>query len=374
MKTTDRYKPFPVLTIEGSPRECGMQHGAGAAERVAKTIEIYLSAFGSQAGLTLAEVRERARSYAAQIESVDADIMQEIRGIAEGARQELEDVIAVNCRTELLFGSLAGRQPATECTTVVVLPEAAREGRLLIGKNWDWRNPCVDAVVVLRIRQRGKPALCLVVEAGMVGRDGFNEDGIVVCGNLLVSHEDKGKIGIPIPILRRRILHARHYYEAIDALVRAPRGASGNYVIAHRDGIAIDFETTPENVYMVYPERGLLTHANHFQSAVAQSTGVAKYYTGDSVYRDFRARQLLERKIGSITADDLKIVLRDQFGAPRAICRSPHEYPGHVATMTIASLVFDPMAGTMEVAPGQPTHSTYQRVELPSAERIAANA
>ena len=374
MENIERYKPFPVLTIEGDARECGMQHGAGAAERVARTIEIYLSAFGSQAGLTLAEVRERARSYAAQIEAVDTDIMAEIRGIADGSRQQLEDVIAVNCRTELLFGSLAGRQPATECTTVVVLPEAAREGRLLIGKNWDWRNPCVDAVVVLRIRQRGKPALCLVVEAGMVGRDGFNEDGIVVCGNLLVSHEDKGRIGIPIPILRRRILHARHYYEAIDALVRASRGASGNYVIAHRDGVAIDFETTPENVYMVYPDRGLLTHSNHFQSLVAQSTGVAKYYTGDSVYRDFRARQLLEAKIGSITADDIKGVLRDQFGAPRAICRSPHEYPGHVATMTIASLLFDPMAGVMEVAPGQPTHSTYQRVELPAAARIAVSA
>ena len=142
MKNMDRYKPFPVLTIEGSARECGMQHGAGAAERVARTIEIYLSAFESQTQLTLAEVRERARSYAAQIEGLDPDIMAEIRGIAEGARQQIEDVIAVNCRTELLFGSLAGRQPAT----VVVLPEAARDGRLFIGKNWDWRNPCVDAL------------------------------------------------------------------------------------------------------------------------------------------------------------------------------------------------------------------------------------
>src|SRR6185436_5711933 len=103
----------------------------------------------------------------------------------------------------------------------------------------------------------------------------------------------------------------------------------------------IDFETTPNNVYMVYPERGLLTHANHFQSPVAQATGVAKYYTGDSLYRDFRARQLLEAKIGAITVNDIKRVLSDQFGAPRAICRSPHDYPGQERTMTIASLIFD---------------------------------
>ena len=30
------YQPFPVIAIEGDARECGMQHGAQAAERVAR--------------------------------------------------------------------------------------------------------------------------------------------------------------------------------------------------------------------------------------------------------------------------------------------------------------------------------------------------
>ena len=359
------FAPFPVISIEGDPHECGRQHGSAAADRVAKTIEFYLPSFVRQAKLTLDEVRERARGYGAQIEQIDADIMQELKGIAAGARQKLEDVIAVNCRTEILYGSLGGKEPATECTTIVALPEATRDGGILVGKNWDWRNQTVESVVVLRIRQHGKPALAMIVEAGMVGRDGFNEDGVMVCGNLLVSNDDRGQVGVPIPILRRRILHSRRYYEAIDALVRARRGASGNYVIAHRDGVAIDFETTPENVYTVYPERGLLAHANHFQSQVAQITGVTKYYTGDTLYRDFRARQLLEPKIGSITLDDIKSVLRDQFGAPRAICRTPHDYPGQEPTMTIASLVFDLKQEVMHVAAGQPTESEYQPVTLP---------
>jgi isopenicillin-N N-acyltransferase like protein len=371
MKERLNYEPFPVYTLEGDARECGVQYGTQAGVRIAKTIQIYLSAFGRQARLSLDEVRHRAREYAAQIEALDEDIMAEIRGIAEGSKQKLEDIVAVNCRTELLYGRLGGKEPATECTTMVALPEATRDGKLLVAKNWDWRNPTVDAVVVLRIAQTGKPRLVLIVEAGMVGRDGFNEHGIVVCGNLLVSHEDHGKVGVPIPILRRRILNSRHYYEAIDTLVRSPRGASGNYIIAHRDGVAIDFETTPEHVYPVYPERGLLTHANHFQSPIAQSTGVAKYYTGDSLYRDFRARQLLEPKIGSITVEDLKGVLCDEFGAPRAICRYPHDYPGQEPTMTIASLIFEPAAGVMHVAPGQPTRSQYQPVRLPAPDGIS---
>ena len=358
-------EPFPVISIEGDAYECGVQYGKAAADRVAKTIDFYVPAFVRQAKLTLEEIRERAREYGAQIEAIDTDVMQELKGIAAGAGQNLEDVIAVNCRTEILFGSLGGTKPATECTTIVALPQATRDGNILIGKNWDWRNPTVETVVVLRIRQCGKPALVMIVEAGMVGRDGFNEHGVLVCGNLLVSNEDRGKVGVPIPILRRRILHSRHYYEAIDSLVKTPRGASGNYLIAHRDGVAIDFETTPDSVFVVYPERGLLTHANHCQSPIAQATGVSKYYTGDTLYRDFRARQLLEPKIGTITLDDIKAVLRDEFGAPRAICRTPHDYPGHEPTMTIASLIFELQRDTMHVAAGPPTQSEYQSVRLP---------
>jgi isopenicillin-N N-acyltransferase like protein len=369
-----RYEPFPLYVLAGTPRECGHQHGEQAADRVARTIDIYISAFGRQGNLSLAEVRARAASFAAEIEALDADIMAEIRGIADGARQRVEDIVAINCRTELLYGSRAGTQPATECTTIVALPEATAGKGVLIGKNWDWRAPTVDTVVILQVRQTGKPALSLIVEAGMVGRDGFNEHGIAVCGNLLVSNEDKGKVGVPIPILRRRILHSRHYYDAIDTLVRSARGASGNYLIAHRDGVAIDFETTPDHVYTVYPERGLLTHANHFQSPVAQISGVAKYYTGDSLYRDFRARQLLEHKIGNITVADIQSVLKDEFGAPRAICRYPHDYPGHEPTMTIASLVFDMSNEVMHVAAGQPTRSSYVPVGLPDGVTAAREA
>jgi len=365
------YQPFPVYDIEGSAYDCGLAHGRLAASRVARTLEIYLPSFTRQTGLTLEEVRSRAREYAGAIKATDPDIMQELEGIAAGSGQRIEDIVAVNCRTEILYGSAQGTKPATECTTLVVLPEATRNRGILIGKNWDWRNGCVDIVVVLRVRQTGKPALTLIVEAGMVGRDGFNEDGIVICGNLLTSNEDRGQVGVPIPILRRRIVQSRHFYEAIEGLVRAPRGASGNYLIAHRDGVAIDFEVSPNNVYPLYPERGLLTHSNHFQSPIAQANGVAKFYTGDSLYRDFRARQLLEPKIGDITVDDIKATLRDHFGAPRAICRHPHDYPGE-PTMTISSQIFDPVNGVVHIAAGQPCCSEYMTVTLPESTGGAA--
>jgi len=366
--------PIPVYEIEGDAHACGVAHGRLASERVARTIETYLPAFLKEAKLGLDAVRERAREYLEAIRTIDADITAEIHGIAEGARQRVEDIVAVNCRTELLYGSRRGSEPATECTTIAVLPQAAREGTLIVGKNWDWRAPCVDTVIALRIRQTGKPALVLVVEAGMVGRDGLNEHGIGVCGNLLTSNEDRGQVGVPIPILRRRVLHSTTFYEAIDTIARSPRGASGNYLLAHRDGVAIDLEVTPERVYTIYPERGLITHSNHFQSPIAQAQGVAKYYTGDSLYRDFRARQLLEPHLGAITLEHVKAALADHFGYPRAICRHPHDYPGFEPTITIASLLFDFRAETIWVAAGPPCESTYVPVALPARGHVRSEA
>ncbi len=135
---------------------------------------------------------------------------------------------------------------------------------------------------------------------------------------------------------------------------------------------AIDFETTPDNVYPVYPERGLLTHANHFQSLAAQTQGVAKSCNGDSLYRDFRARQLLEPKIGAITVDDVKAVLRDEFGAPRAICRAPHDYAGQ-GSSDDHRLHCDRLDNAvMHVASGQPNRPEYQQVYLPGTEECKA--
>ena len=101
---------------------------------------------------------------------------------------------------------------------------------------------------------------------------------------------------------------------------------------------------------------------------VAQSTGVAKFYTGDSLYRDFRARQLLEPKIGSITVDDVKDTLRDHFGHPRSICRHPHDYPGSEPTMTVSSQVFDLKNNRVHIAAGQPCQSEYHSVGLPGSD------
>ena len=124
---------------------------------------------------------------------------------------------------------------------------------------------------------------------------------------------------------------------------------------------AIDLETTPEEIYVLYPEGGLLTHANHFESVVAQTkmidTGVSTSLC--SLYRSNRARAMLQPNIGAITVDDVKSVLNDRFSAPHSLCRAPVKNSRGGYTMTVASIIMDTRAQKMSVCSSPHNNDEY---------------
>jgi isopenicillin-N N-acyltransferase like protein len=369
--TTTQY---PVIQVSGDAYERGRQHGERARDRVEESVAIYRTAFEHNNKLAWSSVLERASGFADAIGDWDPSILTEMQGIADGSGFKLEEIVAVNCRTEILFGARHRAQvdaSAHECTTIAVGPNASAGGKTLIGKNWDWRSRCQDSVIILQVEQSDGPDFVIVVEAGMVGRDGFNEDGIAVYGNLLRSTKDGGNAAIPVPILRRRIINSRRVDDAFSAVLRAQRAASTNYLIAHESGIIIDFEATPEHVYSVYPTGGLLTHSNHFTSLAAQVHGVDANYSADSLYRHQRAWDLLEPKVGEITIDDVQNTLRDHAGYPKSICRHDDERD-HEAnrSASIASIVIDLTDRVMFVASGPPCSHEYQKIGLPKSNQV----
>jgi isopenicillin-N N-acyltransferase-like protein len=367
-------EPYPIIHVAGSAAERGRQHGELARERVARSVEIYRRAFAAGPGLDWEGVLALARGFSTTIEAADPAILAEMTGIAEGAGFRPEEIVAINCRTEILFGTRApAAAPAHECTTIAVAPRASRDGGTLVGKNWDWKAECQQSVIILQVEQDDGPAFVMAVEAGMVGRDGFNEHGIAVCGNLLRSTLDGSRPGVPVPLIRRRALNSRRLDDAFAAVLRAERAASTNYLIAHESGVIVDFEASPDQVYPVYPEHGLLTHANHFTAVAAQVQGIAREAGADSLYRDRRARDLLEPKIGDIAVADVQAALRDHVGYPKAICRHPDERDAPAQrSASIASIVIDLGRREMHVASGPPCCHDYQTVTLPGAERTGA--
>jgi len=348
---------LPLISAKGSPAEVGYQHGAQCREMIRKNIELYFQLFHYYAKLDRQGAFLLARKFIPVIQAFDPLILEEIRGIAAGAQVEMDEILALNCRTELMYAETL--PPDGECTALAVLPEATISGEALLGQNWDWRPSLLSTTVLLEIQQPGRPSLVTLTEAGIVGKIGFNATGLGACLNILKA--PVGKVGVPIHVLMRAILNSERFGDAIYRITCMDRGAANNCLIAHADGFALDFEMAPQTLDYLYPEEGILVHTNHFTSERLKPLDANLTQFPDSLVRLGRARQKLARRVGRIGVEDFQEVLCDHFNYPDAICRHPDERdpePEHV--QTVASIIMNLAKKEVLITHGPPCQNEYQ--------------
>jgi isopenicillin-N N-acyltransferase-like protein len=352
-------EPFPLIEISGPPRERGRQYGQKAAGRIKKGTTHYFAQL-KELSLDAKGVAELVRDYLPVIEEFEPSYIEEMRGIAEGADVPFEDVVLLNARTEILKlanPKIRARLKAPDepdgCTGVVVMPQASANGRLIHAQNWDWKRECAETAVVLKVRRDDGPDLMTFTEAGALGRCGFNAVGIAITANYLQSDRDYRQVGVPLALIRRKVLEQEHLALAMRAVYCTKKSAANNMIVSHREGVAIDFECAPDETFQVHPQNGLLVHANHFVSPVAlgklKDAGIQD--TPDSLYRDIRVRDLLQPHIGSITFDTVKSALFDEFAYPWSVCRPPRRNLSNNLSATVAMILMEPASGVMQAAP-----------------------
>src|SRR5262245_60846706 len=350
-------EPFPLIEVSGPPRERGRQYGRAAAARIRLGVEHYTAQLGATA-FPWPAVRELVHRYLPTIEAFEPAYVEEMRGIAEGAGLEFEAIVLLNARTEVLKSAQRRQAPTVEperdgCTGVVVLPEASLGRTVIHAQNWDWKVECAETAVVLRVLRDDGPDLLTFTEAGGLARSGLNAAGIAITANYLESDRDYRQVGVPLALIRRKVLESEHVALAMRAVYVTPKSAANNMMVSNQDGVAIDFQCSPDEIFQVHPDGGLLVHANHFVSPVAltklKDTGIAN--TPDTLYRDIRLRELLAPQIGTLMREAVKTALLDDFATPWSVCRPPRRALNGTLTATVASIVMEPALGVMEVAP-----------------------
>lgn len=355
--------PFPHVQIEGSARDRGLTYGRAAAERIAAGEVLYRESMAHR-GFDWSEVRALAAEFRPAIAATDADCMTEIDAIAEGAGIDVETVIVINARSEIFNG----RTPAASaleggCTSGLALAPATAGGRLLHAQNWDFNAACIDSSIVLHLTDEAGHSVLTFVEAGGLARSGLNSAGIAITANNLESEQDAGRTGMPLSMIRRRALMSRTFAQAIGAITSAPRAVSNNMTLSDAGGdLAINLETTPDDVFVSYPEgNGLFAHANHFNAPEARvriRDGALSGRTPCTLYRDKRVMHHLSMDAPNVTVETLARALSDDFGKPYAVCRPPvRSRSGHLSA-TVASVIFDAGAGELHVRPAPWDSST----------------
>jgi isopenicillin-N N-acyltransferase-like protein len=342
------------------PFERGFQLGRASAEYVRESLAVYEETFAYYTGLGWEAIRERAAAFLAPIERYDELIAREIKGLAAGASVALEDVLAINARTEIMFGLSV--LPPAECTSFFVGPSASSDGHALIGQNWDWRTRTARTTLLVEVEQQPRPSFLMLAEAGLVGKLGFNAAGLGVAANTLVSDLDRGIAGVPFHVVLRGILNSRSLSEAVDAVTRADRAASANYLIGTTAGSAVNIETAPggaDTAFRVDAANGLIAHANNFDAAVPFTDASLGRWV-DSPVRKRVLGRMLESHRGTLNRRSIPRLLKDHTCLPNAICRHPDTAQHEVErSSTVASWVIDLTDQIASVCAGPPCQGSY---------------
>lgn len=372
--------PIRMIEISGSPRERGRQHGEAAADLIAASINYYTEALTQQTGMSWAAITDSVSQWLPISEQFAPHLVEEMRGIAEGAGVEFAEIFTLNVRGEFVYNhqGAAARAAATApeideddrdavdgCTSFFLTGPASGTGHTLVGQNWDWRTRTADTTLIVRVVQHPLPTVIMQVEAGQVGRHGANSAGIALNANGLGGSFGTD-IGLPQTLIRRLVLDQADIAAALKILVKTRPHIASNALLAHRSGFGIDLETTPGGVDWIYPEEGIIAHTNHFQASVPpQLAGNYRPVSADSLLRLPRVEAGLARVATATTAPDsydlVRSAMSDHVGYPEGVCTHPHpDSPSVKQWSTLLSSCVDLTTGEYRVAKGFPCETEYE--------------
>ena len=349
---------YPLFEARGTPRELGRQHGEQCRER----LHAFLDYLGSTLKLSRAQILARSLRFLPLFERYCPHLVEEVRGLADGAGVSLAEALAVQIRGEL------SQVQAEGCTTFVISARGTQDGQILIGQNSDM-DPELEALgYVLRLRPDGKPALLMWTFGGMLGYHGLNDAGVAHFANAL-GGGPAWRMALPHYPVKRMMLEQRTVDEVVTLLSQAPVCSSGNYVLCDGTGCIADIELTPEGYALSKGDgNGYLVHTNHFLCAPYACAASAAASVPDSFSRLNRMSQLVAATFGRLTVAELQRILTDHEDQPTSICRHPHDGPDHPSVSargkTIASLIAEPEQGRLHVSRGNPCQAAYTSYEL----------
>lgn len=315
--------------LHGSRSAIGLAHGHCHGERIRRSIHVYDRLFQDFVGLDWAAARTEARRFLPAIERHFPAILDELEGIARGAELDIDDLLALNCRSEISLTRASGG-----CSAFAL----HNDGSQWLAQNWDWRADQFDNVVALHIAGDDAPPLVSIGEAGMVAKIGMNAHGIGVCLNAIRSRTCGD--GLPIHFALRKILESRDVAAARQVVEHDRVASPAHILIASANGQACGLEAHPGVPGEIPARNGRVTHTNHLY-AETLTAHLEDFPRPDSHTRLQRLDSLLDQPL-SASHETLFDLLSDHHGAPMAICRhTNHAQPEAERMETLFSVVMN---------------------------------
>lgn len=356
MSKTKSPRRIKVIDIKGSSLEIGKQYGSACPE-ISRVFEFFQEATGLGYDAALAA----AEKFIPHIQGYSPDIMNELKGIAEGANLDIRQIIFINAWSEMGLRGFAG------CTSFAAAGEATETGELIMGQNYDTALSLEDLLIVLRITPNKGPRVLALTQAGFTGLISINSAGLGIDGNFLSHRQFLGMTpGVPQMVWLRKAQASENIGRAFGAIASAKRsGMAVNTLLGDKDGDIIDIEVTPDDLGILYPNRDFIAHSNHFFTERFKPFDMIGTILPDSIFRSHRLFRLMERKWGKLSLSLMKELLQDHNNYAESICRHIDPAIGpKLQIKTVASIINSPKEQKMYIAKGNPCENEYIEYKL----------
>lgn len=252
-----------VLDLRGTPYERGLQHGQALKEEIAELLGRWDRDLQREHHVAIGPFVERflaATSYDAAARSVLPELLDEVRGIAAGAGQPYETVLAWQLVDEVW--AQASSILREKCTAVGV--DRRGEQPTIVAQNLDVPGWYHGFQTVLRIHDevRGMQQLVLTIP-GVVAIAGMNSVPVAAAMNTLLQLRPS-RDGLPVAFVVRGLLAQPDHAAALAFLQRIKHASGQNYTVGGPD-TAPGFECSAGKVvqYVPYPGARFTWHTNH---------------------------------------------------------------------------------------------------------------
>ena len=361
IETPVHSTPPPLVRVSGTHREMGQQIGESRRENVQHSIahaRKLLDEAYSELELTWDGAIIQARKYLPFAQERYPQYVEEMQGIAEGAKVPFEELVVLNVMEAVTTDALH----LTRCTSMAVNDERTADGHVLATHNEDWIPDDENDVFVIHAKPKNEPPYLAMTYGGLIANVGFNAYGIA---QLIDSvYPNDSRIGIPRLVVSRAVLASKTPGGAINRVLIPHRAAGYNHLIAHESGEIYNVEVSALRFSILYNKDGYVVHTNHYLAQNMQEIENDPEELISSRIRYFRAMRLLNQS-DKHTIKSLQIIQRDHVNYPNSICKHDLGVNDPLdSEKTINALVIDLTAREMHIAWGNPCENSYHTYHL----------
>ncbi|OBQ57024.1 hypothetical protein VQ01_00620 [Tamlana sp. s12] len=369
-QTSDRE--LKTVTFSGKGYELGLQHGKTLKKEIGEIIVAWKknasSALGKDADIILKNFFEYSK-FDKAIKKWTPELFEEIKGIADGSEQKLNDVLVLNLLDEF-WVYIVDLQMNHHCSGVGVPASNGNPG--YISQNMDLENYTEGFQVLMRLKRTdNRPEQLILTHPGLIALNGMNEQGVGVCVNTIMELK-ASSTGLPVAFVIRRIINSTDREDVLAFIQNVNHASGQNYITGIR-GEVFDFEASAHKVVRFDPKNknGTVYHTNHPIVNDDIKKGFEKYSPklkeelkpkNSNSY--LRLEAIENRMTSSQNIDDslIKEALRSRDDKDNPVCNT---YSENGYGFTFASIIMTFSENPyIQILAGPPDESEYKRVDF----------